>query len=204
MTASQDRVRGHVRPAHAPFTAFPVAAYVFAAAFDIASVAGGARHAWAGQLWHAGTWVLTAGLAGGLIAIVTGLRDVVVLAGRRALAAGAGEAIAAHISVAVVAFLGGAGDLAWRLSLRHPQAFTPLGVAGASLATAVVTVAGGYLGGKLVFGHGLAVAGRAEVSAGLMPELPESVNVDDHDRGAAEGQDAGPFGSEGMPGRRAG
>ena len=41
MNGSHDRARRPARPAHPPFTAFPIAAYVFAAAFDTASVIGG-------------------------------------------------------------------------------------------------------------------------------------------------------------------
>jgi uncharacterized membrane protein len=178
MTGSPARARGFSRPVHAPFTAFPVAAYIFAAGFDVISAAGGARHGWAGQLWHAGTFVLVGGLALAVITLVTGFADLVRAAGARA-AGGAGAAIAAHVTVVLVAVVGAAGDLAWRLSYRqHPPAATPAGIAGLSVAVAVVTIAGGYLGGKLVFGHGIGVAARADTG------LPEAASVADHDRGA--------------------
>src|ERR1700729_604621 len=70
------------RPVHPPFTAFPIAAYVFAAAFDTASVIGGPRHPWAGQLWHPGTFVLIAGLVTCLLAMGTGFADLVRFAAR--------------------------------------------------------------------------------------------------------------------------
>lgn len=63
MTNSPAHVSRYRRPLHPPFTHFPIAAYVLAACFDVISVIGGRGHAWASELWHAGTFVLIAGLA---------------------------------------------------------------------------------------------------------------------------------------------
>jgi uncharacterized membrane protein len=130
MNGRHDQVRRPARPAHPPFTAFPIAACVFAAAFDAASVIGGPRPPWAGQLWHAGTFVLVAGLVTCLMAMGTGFRDLIRFAGRWAgdpgpstTSARSTTTVAAHVVVMAVTFMIGSGDLAWRLRppARRPR-----------------------------------------------------------------------------------
>jgi uncharacterized membrane protein len=171
MNGSSHRARRGYRPAHPPFTAFPIAAYVFAAAFDTASVIGGARHSWAVQLWHAGTFVLIAGLVTCLMAMGTGFRDLVRFAARgpgaarpRTTSADVAATVAAHVAVVAATFMIGSGDLAWRLSEHGARAAVPIGPAALSLAAAVAAGTGGFLGGKLVFSHGIGVRQRAQLS----------------------------------------
>jgi uncharacterized membrane protein len=221
MNGSSHHARRSYRPAHPPFTAFPIAAYVFAAAFDTASVVGGPRHSWAGQLWHAGTFVLIAGLVTCLMAMGTGFRDLV-----RFVARGSGEVrpsntsadatatVAAHVAVVAATFMIGAGDLAWRLSVPGGRAAAPIGAAALSLAAAAAAGTGGFLGGKLVFSHGIGVrrpaqrpgpegvpagagGGLAEaggrlagVGGGLAGDknLPEAAAGHDHGQGAQDAQ----------------
>jgi uncharacterized membrane protein len=169
MNGSSHHARRSYRPAHPPFTAFPIAAYVFAAAFDTASVIGGPRHSWAGQLWHAGTFVLIAGLVTCLMAMGTGFRDLVRFAARgrddarpSTTSADVTPTVAAHVAVVAATFMIGSGDLAWRLSDQGGRAAAPVGAAALSLAAAAAAGTGGFLGGKLVFSHGIGVRRRAE------------------------------------------
>jgi uncharacterized membrane protein len=49
------------KPLHPPLTDLPIAAYVLAAVFDVISAVAGKGHAWARELWHAGTYAFVAG-----------------------------------------------------------------------------------------------------------------------------------------------
>src|SRR6478752_2020079 len=49
------------KPFHPPLTDIPIGAYVLGAAFDVISVAGGNGHAWAREMWHAGTYAFIGG-----------------------------------------------------------------------------------------------------------------------------------------------
>jgi hypothetical protein len=77
MTNSPAHVSRYRRPLHPPFTHFPIAAYVLAAGLDVISVIGGSGHAWASELWHAGTFVLIAGLALCLMTMLSGSADLI-------------------------------------------------------------------------------------------------------------------------------
>jgi uncharacterized membrane protein len=61
------------KPLHPPLTDFPIAAYVLAAVFDVVSAVGGKDHAWARELWHAGTFTFIGGAAVSVFAALTGL-----------------------------------------------------------------------------------------------------------------------------------
>jgi uncharacterized membrane protein len=218
MNGSHDRARRPARPAHPPFTAFPIAAYVFAAAFDTASVIGGSGHSWAGQLWHAGTFVLIAGLVTCLPAMGTGFRDLIRFAARwpgdtgpSTTSARSTPTVAAHVVVMAGTFMIGSGDLAWRLSEPGTRAASPLGAAALSLAAAAVACTGGFLGGRLVFRHGIGVTGGAALvlggganGPGAESELPEPAAGDDHVRGAQDARDPGaaPAGPASVAGAR--
>jgi uncharacterized membrane protein len=161
-----------------------VAAYVFAAAFDVASLAGGPRHSWTGQLWHAGTFVLAAGSLLGLATVATGFTDLIRFAtpSRLRAAGSSGGMVAGHVAVMSVAFVIGASDLAWRLQ-DHAAARTPPALAGLSVAAMVTVIVGGYIGGRLVYSHGIGVSLPA---AGMEPDLPDQAAVDDYDPGVPD------------------
>jgi uncharacterized membrane protein len=178
MTGSSARTRRRHRPLHPPFTHFPIAAYVFAAAFDVISALGG-RHSWAGQLWHAGTFVLIGGLAICLITMGTGFWD---LARYWPQTANAVQVVAGHVVVMAVAFMIGAGDIAWRLSDYGSTASTPPGVVALSVAAAVTACTGAYLGGRLVFGHGIGVAANA---LAVERRWPGEGAADDHEQASS-------------------
>lgn len=170
MTASRSEPASQLRPMHPPFTHFPIAAYVLAAAFDIISLAGGSGHKWSAQLWHAGTFVLVAGLGVCLLTMLTGFWDLIRFPEHRQEAI---KAIAVHVCVQAAVFMIGAGDVAWRLTERN-QPSTPPGILVLTVAAAVLVCVGGHVGGTLVFKYGTgvarsALAGTAELAAGPAP-----------------------------------
>lgn len=183
MNGSRDRTRQTARPArpaHPPFTDFPLAAYVFVAAFDVISAVAGGRHRWAGQLWHAGTFVLVGGLGICLITMGTGFWDLVRFWPRSRAAV---RTTALHICVMAAVFMIGVGDIAWRLSDYGSRASTPPGVAVLSLVTAIAACCGAFFGGKLVFSHGIGVAAQALAAD---KQLPDTRPANDHENGADE------------------
>jgi uncharacterized membrane protein len=176
MNSSTHRIALRTHPAHPPFTAFPIAAYVFAAAFDIVSVIGGRQHHWAGQLWHAGTFVLIGGLAICLITMGTGFWDLVRFAPRQLPAL---QTMATHVGVMAAAFMIGVGDVAWRLSDYDTRAATPLAVVALSLVAAITACTGAFFGGKLVFSHGVGVTPDALAAS---TQLPRDQAAADHEQ----------------------
>jgi uncharacterized membrane protein len=184
MNGNPDRVRRLARPVHPPFTDFPLAAYVFAAAFDVISAIGGSQHRWSQQLWHAGTFVLVGGLAICLITMGTGFFDLARFPPRSAAAV---AAVATHVCLMAAVFMVGAGDMAWRLSDYRSATSAPAGLAALSVTAAVVACTGAFFGGKLVFGHGIGVAVEARSADKNLPNLAVT---DDH--GAARDERIAP------------
>jgi uncharacterized membrane protein len=173
MTDSAGHPGRYGRPLHPAFTHFPVAAYVLAAGFDVISVAGGPQRPWAGQLWHAGTFVLIAGLVLCLATMLTGFADLVRFVGQRPAAL---RTVATHVCVMAAVFMIGVGDLALRLSDYH-RASTPPPVLILTIAAALGVCTGAFFGGTLVYRHGVGVAavpdaGPAEL-AGASPAPPQ-------------------------------
>jgi uncharacterized membrane protein len=147
----------HARPGrawHPPFTDFPIAAYVFAAAFDVISAIGGPHRPWALQFWHAGTFVLVAGVILCLLTMVTGFADLLRYSRRQP---GATRTAVLHAMVMTGVFMIGAWDVAWRISEYHRQASTPAGILLVSLAAAAGVGIGAAHGGSLVFRYGVGV-----------------------------------------------
>ena len=69
-------VRGWAgKPTHPPLTDFPIAAYVFAAAFDVISYFGRHHATWPREFYRAGTFVLVGGALVSLFAALTGFWD---------------------------------------------------------------------------------------------------------------------------------
>jgi uncharacterized membrane protein len=159
------------RPLHPPLTDFPVAAYVFAAVFDIISAAGGDRHSWARQFWHAGTFVLITGASICILTVLTGFRD---LLKYYSPGSDAVRSISIHVCVMIAVYMVGVGDIAWRLKDYSSSASTPAGILVLSLVAAAGVGVGAAHGGALVFRHGTgvatagagAVAGTADTGTG--------------------------------------
>jgi uncharacterized membrane protein len=151
-------VTGHsvkyIRPLHPPFTHFPIAAYVLAAGFDAISVIGGGGHAWAGQLWHAGTFVLVAALGICLVTMLTGFTDLARFAERRPAVI---RTIAVHVCVQAGVFVIAVIDVAIRIASYDRTSSSPVALL-LTIAAAVGACSGGYFGGTLVYAHGHGVA----------------------------------------------
>jgi uncharacterized membrane protein len=143
------------RPLHPPLTDFPIAAYVFAAIFDVISAAGGDRHSWARQFWHAGTFVLITGASICVLTVLTGFHDLLKYPNP---GSGAVRSISIHVCVMAAVFMVGVGDIAWRLKDYSSSASTPAGILVLSLVTAAGVGVGAAHGGALVFRHGAGVA----------------------------------------------
>ena len=114
------------KPLHPPLTDLPVAAYVLAAVFDVISAVAGKGHAFAGELWHAATWVFVGGAVVSVLTALTGLWDWWKSSepgtqARRTINTDA----AIMVTVTVLAL----ADIAWRLSVRDTAAVTPVGIA---------------------------------------------------------------------------
>ena len=155
MTASADhQIRRPRRALHPPLTDFPIAAYVFAATFDVISAVGGQRHSWAREFWHAGTFVLVAGAVICILVVLTGFRDLLAFSSQDSLPV---QTISLHVCVMVSVFMIGVGDIAWRLRDYQSLSYTPPGVLACSLAAAIGVCAGAACGGSLVFRHGVGI-----------------------------------------------
>jgi uncharacterized membrane protein len=145
----------YIRPIHPPFTHFPVAAYVMAAGFDVISVIAGGSRDWAGQLWHAGTFVLIGGLGICLVTMFTGFADLVRFAERRAAVL---RTLAAHVCIQAGVFMIAVVDVAIRIADYHRTSTSPVALL-LTMAAAIGVCTGGFFGGTLVYsyGHGVAV-----------------------------------------------
>jgi uncharacterized membrane protein len=142
------------KPLHPPLTDFPIAAYAFAAVFDVISAVGGKDHTWARDLWHAGTYVFIGGVAVSLFAAVTGLWDAWTSseAGTQAR-----RTINTHATIMVTVTVLAVGDLAWRLNDYHASVITPIGIVALSVVIALLVSLGATFGGSLVFEYGFNV-----------------------------------------------
>lgn len=142
------------KPLHPPLTDFPVAAYIFAAVFDVISAVGGSDKSWARDFWHAGTYIFIGGAAVSVLAALTGFWD-----WWKSSEPGtqARRTINTHawimIAVTVLALV----DIAWRLSGYNSEASTPAGVLALSVVVAALVSLGSIYGGSLVYDYGFNV-----------------------------------------------
>jgi uncharacterized membrane protein len=142
------------KPVHPPLTDFPIAAYIFAAVFDIISTFGGKDHAWARELWHAGTFTFVGGAAVSVFAALTGLWDA-----WKSSQAGTQvrRTINTHATIMVTVTVLALADIAWRLNDYHTHLVTPVGIAVLSAVIAVFVSVGATFGGTLVYDYGFNV-----------------------------------------------
>ena len=143
------------KPFHPPLTDVPVTAYLFAAVFDVLSVALHSSHAQvARELYVAGTWVLLGGAAVSLLAALTGWAD-----WHRSSEPGtqARRTINAHaitmITVTVLVLV----DILVRFAGHSDDASAPVGVAVLTAIAAVLVTIGATIGGSLVYDYGFNV-----------------------------------------------
>jgi uncharacterized membrane protein len=142
------------KPFHPPLTDFPIAAYVFAAVFDVISAVAGKDHPFARELWHAGTYIFIGGAAVSVLTALTGFWDA-----WRSSEAGtqARRTINTHATIMVTVTVLALADIIWRLNDYHTRAVTPVGVAVLSVVIAVLVSLGATFGGSLVFEYGFNV-----------------------------------------------
>lgn len=142
------------KPLHPPLTDIPIASYILAAVFDVISAFGGKDHAWARELWHAGTFTFITGAAVSVLAALTGLWDA-----RKSSEAGtqARRTINTHATIMIIATVLALADLAWRLSDYHTESVTPIGILILSVVVALLVSVGATFGGTLVFDYGFNV-----------------------------------------------
>lgn len=143
------------KPFHPPLTDVPVTAYLFAAVFDILSIATHSSHAvLARQLFLAGTWTLLGGAAVSLLAALTGWAD-----WHRSSEPGtqARRTINAHaitmITVTVLVLV----DLLTRVTASKDDVYTPVGLVILSAVAALLVTVGATYGGSLVYDYGFNV-----------------------------------------------
>jgi uncharacterized membrane protein len=147
------------KPFHPPLTDIPVAAYVFAAAFDVISYLG-KSYGWAHDFYRAGSFVLVGGALVSVFTALTGFWDWLKSTepgtqARRTVNAHAWTMIAVSVVVLV--------DLGVRFGRYWAAPRAPGRVAALSVVAALLTVVGAWIGGELVFEQGFNVEMVGEV-----------------------------------------
>ena len=142
------------KPLHPPLTDIPITAYLFGAAFDVLSVIGGKHHAWAREMWHAGTFVFVGGGIVSLLTAITGLWDA-----WKSSEAGtqARRTINTHATIMVTVTVLVIANVVWRLSQYHVKPVAPVGIMVLSVVIAALVSIGATFGGSLVFEYGFNV-----------------------------------------------
>ena len=143
------------KPFHPPLTDVPITAYLFAAAFDVLSIALHSSHAEvARQFYVAGTWTLLGGAAVSLLAALTGWAD-----WHRSSEPGtqARRTINAHAATMLTVTALVLADLAVRGLAQNDRASSSVAVLVLSLLAAALVSFGATLGGSLVYDYGFNV-----------------------------------------------
>ncbi|CAN5628582.1 hypothetical protein BH10ACT2_BH10ACT2_27660 [soil metagenome] len=142
------------KPFHPPLTDVPIVAYMLVAAFDVLSRIAGERHTWATELWHAGTFVMVAGVAASMLAMLTGLWDAM-----KSSEAGtqARRTINTHATIMIAVTVLALVDLVWRLTRYDNELATPTAIAILSVVVGLLVAVGATFGGTLVFEYGFNV-----------------------------------------------
>ena len=124
------------------------------AVFDVISVIGGDSHSWAGEFWHAGTYVFIGGAAVSVLAAITGFWDA-----WKSSEAGtqARRTINTHAAAMVTVTVLALADIAWRLDGYNTEAYTPTAIMILSVVIAALVSFGAMFGGTLVYDYGFNV-----------------------------------------------
>jgi uncharacterized membrane protein len=141
------------KPAHPPLTDFPVAAYVFAAVFDIISSLG-RHHTWARDFFHAGTYVFIGGAGVSVLTALTGFWDWLrsTEKGTQARRTANTHAVT-MIAVSVLALI----DIALRLNVYNTRTHPNVAILVLSIVVAGLVSIGATFGGSLVYEYGFNV-----------------------------------------------
>lgn len=151
------------KPFHPPLTDIPVAAYIFAAVFDIISLAMGDGSG-AHSLFLAGTWLILGGIVVSLLAALTGWAD-----WHRSSEPGnqARRTINAHAIIMLTVTAVALVNLILRFTAFWGAASTPAAAMILAVLAAAGVAWGATYGGSLVFDYGfnVEVAGDSPVWA---------------------------------------
>lgn len=143
------------KPFHPPLTDITIAAYLFAAVFDVLSAALHGGHGRLGtELFHAATWVFLGGAAVSVLAALTGWAD-----WHRSSTPGtqARRTVNTHALIMITVTVLALADIAWRLTALGDRAASPVGLVVLSVIAAVLVTIGATYGGSLVFDYGFNV-----------------------------------------------
>lgn len=149
-------LRGYTgKPAHPPLTDVPIVAYLFAAVFDVVSIAIHGGHAGAAtELFRAATWLFIGGVAVSLLAALTGWADWHYSSEPGTQAR---RTINAHAAIMIAVSILAVTDLALRLTSYSDDLYAPLGLVVLSVVIAVGVTVGASYGGTLVYEYGFNV-----------------------------------------------
>ena len=146
------------KPLHPPLTDIPVAAYIFAAAFDVIATVG--RHeSWADDFFHAATFVFVGGAAVSVLAALTGFWDWL-----RSTEKGtqARRTANVHATAMIIVTVLAITNIALRVSDYSSRSYPTTVVLVLSIVVALLVFFGAALGGTLVFDYGFNVETAAD------------------------------------------
>jgi uncharacterized membrane protein len=141
------------KPTHPPLTDLPIAAYIFAAVFDVISILG--RHeSWSRDFFRAGTFVFIGGAAVSVLAALTGFWDWLRSTEKGTQARRTANAHAwTMITVTVLALT----DILLRLNVYDTRSYPTVAILVLSIVVAALVAVGATIGGSLVFEYGFNV-----------------------------------------------
>jgi uncharacterized membrane protein len=142
------------KPLHPPLTDVPVAAYVLAAGFDVASAVAGSDGSLGQELFDAASWVF---LAGALVSVLTALTGWADWHGSSSPGTQARRTINAHAITMIASSVLVLVDLVVRYSAVSDGSATPGYLVALSLVTAIVVSVGASIGGTIVYDYGFNV-----------------------------------------------
>jgi uncharacterized membrane protein len=141
------------KPVHPPLTDLPIAAYLFAAVFDVIAFVG-QDESWSRDFFRAGTYVFIAGAAASVLAALTGFWDWLKSTEKGTQARRTANTHAlAMITVTVLALV----DIVWRLADYDTRSFPSVGLLVLSIVVALLVSLGAAFGGTLVYEYGFNV-----------------------------------------------
>lgn len=141
------------KPTHPPLTDLPIAAYLFAAVFDVIAFAG-RDQSWSRDFFRAATFVFIAGAAASVLAALTGFWDWLRSTERGTQARRTANTHAwVMITVTVLALV----DIVWRLVDYDTRTAPSVGLLVLSIVVALLVSLGAAFGGTLVYEYGFNV-----------------------------------------------
>jgi uncharacterized membrane protein len=152
------RIGGH--PLHAALSDFPMVLLLLWVALDGSALACGSP-----LLWMLGRWALIGGTAAAVIAASAGFMDYLALGGSVPSASRALRTASIHLAVMLSVTCIAAIDLVYRSTAVPAGVCRVLHIAALTL-VGVGLGAGGWLGGHLVFHHGVGVTAEGERNHG--------------------------------------